>query len=189
MIRPRSVATPTERRAAFWWGAAEAFLFFIVPDVLIGWLAVSRGLTAGTKAARNATFGAVLGGLALFAWGARSPDALAVVRQVPAVSDAMVDAARADIEKRGWFWAALSGPRTSTPYKVYAALAPQAGANPVLFALAAVPLRLPRFLFVAVGFGAAGWFLRRKLSPRALLVLYAVGWGLFYLWFFLSHPG
>lgn len=189
MIRPRSAAPRAEKLVAFGWGAAEAFLFFIVPDVLIGWLAVSRGLKAGTRAARNAAFGAVLGGLALFAWSARSSDALTAVQAVPAVSQSMVDAARADMDKRGWFWAALSGPRTSTPFKVYAALAPQAGANPVLFALAAVPIRLPRFVLVAFGFAVVGWILRRKLPPRALLVFYGAGWGLFYLWFFQTHPG
>lgn len=189
MIRPGPHALRAEKPAAVGWGAAEAFLFFIVPDVLIGWLAVSRGLRVGIRAARDAAFGAVLGGILLFAWSARSPGALVMVQATPAISQTMVDAARADIEKRGWFRAALSGPRSSTPFKVYAALAPQAGVNPILFALATAPLRLPRFLLVAAGFAVIGMVLRRKLSPCVLFLCYGGGWGLFYLWFFRAHPG
>ena len=33
--------------AAFVWGFAEASLFFVVPDLLISWVAMNRGLKAG----------------------------------------------------------------------------------------------------------------------------------------------
>ena len=50
---------------AFVWGAAEAFLFFIVPDVLIGYAALRRGARAGLIAAVLAALGASVGGAAM----------------------------------------------------------------------------------------------------------------------------
>ena len=101
-----------------------------MPDVLIGYVALRRGVRAGLIAAVLAALGASAGGAAMYLWSARAPEqALAAVEAVPAVSSAMVEAASADMTSDGWFVAALKGPLTSTPYKVYAALAPRHGAS------------------------------------------------------------
>jgi hypothetical protein len=190
-VRP-AAGDPAARRwlrLAFVWGLAEASIFFIVPDVVIGWIGLSRGVRFGLRAARNAALGAVVGGAAMFLWSERSPDAaLRAVQSVPAVSAAMIEDARQDIEARGWFRAALSGPTTSTPYKVYAVLAPEAGTGLVAWLLGAVPIRLPRFMFVGAAFGLLGWIVRRRFAPRPLAVIYAAAWVAFYGWFFLAHP-
>ncbi|MCE3289658.1 MAG: hypothetical protein K0R83_1670, partial [Caulobacter sp.] len=44
------------------WGVAEATLFFVVPDLLIGYLALTRGFRAGAWASLLAATGAVIGG-------------------------------------------------------------------------------------------------------------------------------
>jgi hypothetical protein len=100
----------------------------------------------------------------------------------------MVDDARADIADHGWFRAALSGPATSTPYKVYAVLAPEAGAGLGPWLVAALPIRLPRFLLIATLFGVLRWTLGERFAGRTLAVIYAAAWAAFYGWFFLAHP-
>jgi hypothetical protein len=101
----------------------------------------------------------------------------------------MIAEARADIAAHGWFVAAMKGPLTSTPYKVYALLAPQAGAPLTAFAPAALPVRLPRFLFVALCFSLIGHLFRERVDRRILLAAFTSGWLLFYGWFWLTHPG
>lgn len=176
--------------AASLWGLAEATLFFIVPDLLISYLALTRGFRAGAWASLLAATGAALGGAVIFLWSAQQPAiAYRAVEAVPAVSEQMIADARADIAASGWFVAAMKGPLTSTPYKVYALLAPQSGAPLAAFAPAALPVRLPRFLFVTLCFGLIGHLLRERIGRRILLAAFTSGWLLFYGWFWLTHPG
>ncbi len=165
---------------AFLWGVAEATLFFIVPDVLLSAVGLKRGARAGAVASACAALGAGAGGAVMFLWSAHdAAGARAVVLAVPAVSEAMAaDAARAMAE-HGWFAATLAGPLSFTPFKLYAILAPEAGASAAGFALASVAARLPRFLLVSLGAS----LLRGRLGARPLLWLCGA-WALFYAAFF-----
>lgn len=180
---------------AFVWGVAEATLFFIVPDPLISWLAMKRGFKAGAWASLWAALGAGVGGAVIFLWSVSDPaSSHRAVAAVPAISETMIAEAQADIDRNGWFIAAMKGPLTSTPYKVYALLAPHgaaqgSGASLAAFAPAALPVRLPRFLLVAGCFALIGHLLRGRIDRRILLSAFTSGWLLFYLWFWLVHPG
>lgn len=161
-----------------------------MPDVIISFVALRRGFRAGVMACLLAAAGAAVGGAAMYAWSARAPEqALAAVRAAPAVSDAMVVDAQSDMRREGWFVAALKGPLTSTPYKVYAALAPDEGASLPAFAAAAFPVRLPRFLAVAGVFALLRAVAGRKVSAKLQLAAFTGGWVLFYGWFWTVHPG
>jgi len=174
---------------ALLWGAAEGFLFFVVPDVIISLVALRRGFRIGVIAALLAATGAMIGGSAMYGWSVRNPAAArAAVVAVPAVSEPMIAKADADMSRDGWLVAALKGPLTSTPYKVYAMLAPAQGASLPAWAAAAFPVRLPRFLLVAVGFAILGRLLQGRIPPRMLLGAFAFGWALFYGWFWFGHP-
>lgn len=176
--------------AALLWGAAEGFLFFIVPDVLISYVALKHGLRAAAVACLLAAIGAGLGGAAMYGWSARDPGAaLKAVSAVPAVSTSMIVHASVDMDREGWFAAALKGPVTSTPFKVYALLAPSKGAGLPGFALAALPIRLPRFLLVALGFSILRYFVGGRIDVRFLMSGFTGGWLLFYVWFWASHTG
>ena len=137
-----------------------------------------------------ATVGASIGGSAIYALSDRYPAATwNAVGKVPAVSQTMMLQAEADMRREGWLIAAIKGPLTSTPYKVYAMLAPRNGASLPAWAAAAFPIRLPRFLLVVVGFALLGRLLQGRVSPRMLLGGFTLGWVLFYGWFWFSHPG
>ena len=143
----------------------------------------------GVIAALLAAIGAMIGGTAMYGWSARDPAAArAAVAAVPAVSDAMIAQADADMSRDGWLVAALKGPLTSTPYKVYAMLAPAKGASAPAWAVAAFPVRLPRFLLVAAAFAILGRLFEGRISRRMLLGAFALGWLLFYGWFWFGHP-
>jgi hypothetical protein len=174
--------------AALLWGAAEATLFFIVPDVLIAWAALRRGVCAGALAALFATAGAAAGGAVVYAWSAQAPAAAArVIEAVPAVpANAVADAA-AEL-RSGGFAAALSGAFRGKPYKVWSAAAPHAGWTLPSWLAAAAPIRLPRFLVVVAGFALLGAALRGRLCQRTIASLFAGGWALFYAAFWLLSP-
>lgn len=158
--------------------------------MLISYVALKHGLRAAAIACLLAAVGAGLGGGAMYVWSARDPAAaLKAVSATPAVSTAMIVRAGASMDREGWFAAALKGPVTSTPYKVYALLAPSRGVSLPRFVLSALPIRLPRFLLVALGVSILRYFLRERIDARWLMTGFTAWWVLFYVWFWVTHPG
>jgi membrane protein YqaA with SNARE-associated domain len=174
--------------AAFVWGVAEATLFFIVPDVILSYIGLRQGPRAAAIASIYAACGAAVGGAIMFVWSANAADAARrAVLAVPAISEDM--AARAEqATAANWFMATLTGPLTNTPFKLFAILAPHAGAPFAAFALAAIAARLPRFLIVSIGVALIGRALSRWLSERQLNWVLIGAWLLFYVQFFARMP-
>ena len=174
--------------AAFIWGVAEATLFFFVPDVLLSYIGLKRGAKDAARASLIAAIGAGLGGALMAAWSSADPEAArAAVLAVPAISESMAQRAEAAMADN-WFVATFLGPLTSTPFKLYAILAPHVGASVPAFALAGVIARLPRFLIVSLGVALIGRVLRPRVSAQVQTWLLAGAWVLFYAVFFASMP-
>jgi hypothetical protein len=174
--------------AAFVWGVAEATLFFIVPDVILSYIGLKRGPRAAGIASLYAAIGAGAGGAIMYLWSASDPEAArASVLAVPAISETMAAHAAAAMEQN-WFVATFLGPLTSSPFKLYAVLAPHAGASLPAFALASIAARLPRFLIVSIGVALIGRALSRWLSERQRLWVLIGAWLLFYAVFFALMP-
>ncbi len=167
----------------FLWGFAEATLFFVVPDVPVSFLAtggVKRALTGAVWAA----FGAVLGGALMYSLAAVWPDTiLAVVEKVPAVSTAMVEGVRGQVQHMG-AWAMFKGAFSGVPYKVYASVFGAVRFNFLLFLLLSFPARLLRFVLVALLINA----MARIIPKRLHIPLLAAGWTIFYLLFWYLMP-
>lgn len=174
--------------AAFVWGVAEATLFFFVPDVILSYIGLKRGVKAAARASFIAAAGAALGGVIMYLWSTSDPAmAREAVLAVPAISDSMLARAEAAMAHE-WFLPTFLGPLTSTPFKVYAILAPAAGAPLPLFAIAAIVARVPRFLIVSIGVALIGRFLSRWLSEQQRLWVLIGAWLLFYAVFFALMP-
>lgn len=174
--------------AAFIWGVAEATLFFFVPDVLLSYIGLKRGVKPAVRASVIAAVGAAVGGVIMYLWAMQNFGAAReAVLAVPSISEAMATRAETAMSEN-WFLATFLGPLSSTPYKVYAILAPAAGAPLPLFALASIFARLPRFLIVSIGVSLIGRFLGGWLSDRQLLWVLIGAWLLFYAVFFALMP-
>lgn len=175
--------------AAFVWGVAEATLFFFVPDVLLSYIGLKNGVKDAARASVIAAIGASVGGSIMFVWSQADPAAArAAVLAVPAISEAMAERA-ADAMRGGWFMATMLGPLSSTPYKLYAVLAPHvSGATLLPFALASIFARLPRFLVIGCGVALIGRWLEPKVGRRALLWVLVGAWMAFYAVFFTLMP-
>jgi len=158
--------------AAFVWGLAEGSLFFIVPDVLLTALALSRLRTA-LIACIWAVAGALCGGLIMHAWGATAPvEAWAILDHVPAIGPAMEHRVQASMAEHGLV-AMFQGPVTGTPYKLYAVAAGQLHMELLPFLLISIPVRGIRFvLAVLLAHAIVG------RAPKRLRLSVLAGWWL-----------
>ena len=172
---------------ALLWGLAEATFFFIVPDVLITHRAL-HGWRPGAIAALHAVAGALIGGALMFWLGTRHPEALrGWLDWVPAVSPEMIASVEAQLATQG-LWSLFLGPLSGTPYKLYAALTPQAGLGLGALLLISIPARLLRFLLLAAIAALLGDWLSRHHGPHMARLAWALGWGGFYTAWFALMP-
>ncbi len=166
---------------SFFWGFAEATVFFIVPDVLISLVAIFS-IRLYLRAALAALAGALIGGATVYLAAVHAPALVAaIMRSVPFVSQLMIAKLRneyADMGNGALFYGAVSG----TPYKLYAFAAP-AYTGLAAFLAVSIPARLLRFLIVG-GFAALmARLLRRylKYSDKILAGIHAAAWVVFYI--------
>ena len=176
------------RLLALLWGFGEATFFFIVPDVLLTFVAARSGrLAVGT--CLWVLVGALAGGTLMYAWGERDESgALEALDAVPGISPGMLATVGAEIDAHG-VAAPLLGPIRGVPYKIYAAQSASRGIGLGAFLLVSVPARLMRFLFMSV----VTWLFFRRVVPHWSLRkrnrLIAGLWAAFYVAYFAIVSG
>ena len=187
---PESVRARWLNGIAAAWGAAEATLFFIVPDVLL-----SRIALQDRRQALLACFwtlgGALAGGVLIWFLGSSDPEPVrSLFAQIPAINSHMMDRVREQLIDLGP-WAVFVGPLTGTPFKLYALEAAGAGLGLVSFVLVSLPARMLRFVLVVLLTHWIASALRRVAGTGALRALHAAAWISFYAWYFyvMSGPG
>ena len=165
------------------WGLAEATVFFIVPDVLLTFVALKDGKRA-TTLCLWALGGALVGGTIMFWWGSHDKESAEdLLTEIPAIDHAMIQKVETQMEDNG-VKAAFVGPLTGRPYKIYATYAGSSGENLAIFLLISVPARLLRFLALAWLTTAVSKGLLRKKSRRFSTLLLTFIWIVFYGWYF-----
>lgn len=171
---------------AFLWGLAEGTLFFIIPDVYLGLVALFHWRKA-FLAAVAAVAGALIGGAIMYALALNNGAPMTqLLLLVPLISPEMVRTVAAQMQARG-LRAMVSGPLQGIPYKIYAV---QAGRHhlPFLpFLLMTIAARLERFLPVALAAAAWGAAFKRFVQRHAALVVgaYALMWLAVYVLYYL----
>ncbi len=173
---------------AFFWGIAEATLFFIVPDVVVGAFAIFRPRRA-MAAAGAAIAGALVGGLILYGVAAGLGSELRdVIEGVPGIPPEMVARSQSELAEHGGA-ALVLAPFSGTPYKIYAAeWAIRGRGLPALLAWT-VPARAIRIVPVALIAAVVGTFGRNWLMQRSgrWLVGYGLIWTVFYVFYFRAN--
>ena len=180
-----------ERRGvvtSFVWGFSEATLFFFLPDIAVGAVALF-GLRRGLKAAAAAVAGATLGGLALYAAARLGGDGVRdVLDHLPAIPSHFFGEVRQSIADDGGL-AVVRGPWQGIPYKLYAAEWAFAGHPAWSLTLWTVPARALRIVATAIVTWIVGLGWRELFGDRrdtALLGAYAGFWVLVYAAYFRS---
>lgn len=186
----RFASSRSAQVAAVVWGIAEATVFFIVPDVLLMWIA-SRSLRAGLKATAATTIGALIGGALMYGVGERSPrEAEAFLERIPAISSTMIDGVRRETADYG-LAGVLFGPLQGQPYKIYAVEWGSRHGNLPAFVLMSIPARAVRFvlcvLVAHLVMRALARWTKRNASVEATILV--VGWTAFYAFYFAHFGG
>jgi hypothetical protein len=163
------------------WGYAEATRFWVVPDVMLAWIALNRSRFT-THSVVAATLGAIAGGVRMHHHALTERERLT---QIPGISRAMLDDAREKFRARGWA-AVVRAPLDGIPYKVYATESALAGC-PLDELMAWTPIaRLWRFSLTAIGAMTIGVVFSSSVRRREgrWLAASAVMWIVVYLRYF-----
>jgi membrane protein YqaA with SNARE-associated domain len=172
---------------AFVWGVLEATLFFIVPDVYLGFVAVfhwRRGLLLTLVV----TAGAMIGGIIMYLLAAADGAAMnQLLIQIPLIAPEIVRSVAQQMRESGLV-ALVRGPLQGYPYKIYAVQAGQQHLPLVLFLLMTVPARLQRILPVALAGAGFGVLFKRFVQRHTIPVLciYGLIWAGVYLFYYLQ---
>jgi membrane protein YqaA with SNARE-associated domain len=183
------VRTPWSLVIGFLWGFAEATLFFIVPDVYLGFVALFN-LRRGLQVMLAGLLGAILGGSVMYLLAMNDPAGTRLLlARVPLIDAALIATVADEMHAHGLV-AMLTGPIRGTPYKIYAT---QAGVQsiPLLsLLLMTIPARLGRFFPVVLAFGAIGKRFKAFCETHTRIVVgsYILLWGLIYF-VFISYFG
>ena len=165
------------------WGLAEATIFFIVPDVLLTYLALKDPRRA-TKACLWALAGALVGGTAMFCWGAYDIDsAEKLLERIPAIDGNLLNEVERQVEVSG-ARATFIGPIAGRPYKIYAVYAGGKEVDFLTFFLISIPARLLRFILLTwITWWVASKLLAKLQTQTRAFILSGI-WIAFYSWYF-----
>jgi membrane protein YqaA with SNARE-associated domain len=169
---------------AFLWGFAEATVFFIVPDVYLGFVALFHW-RRGFSAAVAALLGAMLGGSVMYILAMNNPSGInELLIGVPLINTALVNEVSENMRIHGLV-AILTGPLKGTPYKIYAAQAGEQAFSFLSFLLITIPARLERFIPVVLVFGGIGTWCQTFCKKHTNLVVmsYVLLWCMTYFVF------
>ena len=177
-LRDRA-ASPWAARVGGLWGFAEATLFFIVPDVLLGAVALFAPRSA-LRVLAYTLAGALAGGALTYgvASGLQPSRSEAVLDGVPTVNDSAIRRVQHEMHADGARSVVYGPLRMGTPYKLYARAAAVEDEALGSFILWSIPGRLERMLPVTLLAALVGLLGRRRISarPRTVLTLYGAMW-------------
>lgn len=170
----------------FLWGFAEGTVFFIVPDVYLGLVALfnwKRGLWAMAAA----VVGAMVGGSVMYSLAMKDLSAVNLfLTRIPLINAEMVADIANKMQADGLL-TMVNGPLRGVPYKIYAV---QAGGQslpypPFLFMT--ILARLERLLPVTLLAGGVGKWLSNFVGKHTRLVVaaYVLIWGIIYFLYYL----
>lgn len=168
------------------WALIEATVFFIVADVPIMALGIKAGWRKALIGAGAAAVCAAIGGTALCVWAESNPGrAYDLMLSIPAIDAELIQSVDSDMGELG-LMGMIVGSFTGIPYKLYAFAAsayPQSVGTLIVFFVASVLARLPRFALVAVIAGLIGPRLQDRLGNRTVWALFMLAWTAFYAWY------
>lgn len=171
--------------AAALWGFAEATLFFVVPDVLLSWLAGFRPRVVWPAVAACLA-GALVGGTVMWIASTAAPaDSRALLDRVPAINAELLAKTGAALQA-DYGAQMLRAGFSGVPYKILAVESAAQGRPLAAFLAWSVPARLGRWVLVVLLSLSVARLARRHLvaAERVLWALWAFGWATVYAVYF-----
>lgn len=165
---------------AFFWGFAEATLFFIVPDVWLTFVALRRGFMTAFRAMLAIIAGALAGGAFMFLWARNDVAAVwQTLDMVPFITPGLLGRVQDELIAHG-ILAMFTGAFTGAPYKIYAALSGANGLNLPGFLALSLMARGLRFAAAIALTLAARQVMAHWLDRDKQTMVLAAFWVVFY---------
>jgi membrane protein YqaA with SNARE-associated domain len=172
---------------AFSWGLAEATVFFLVPDIFIGFVAIFNW-RRGLLSTAYVIAGAMVGGAVMYILAANNAPAMVnLLTRIPLISMEMIENVSRQVEMNG-LRALVIGPWQGIPYKIFAVQAGAQGLSFLQFMPITIIARLERMLPVALFGSVTGTWLRKSIQRHTWLTtsIYAVLWIGIYIGYYLK---
>lgn len=173
--------TKTVLILGFIWGFSEGIVFFIVPDIIITFVALFS-FRKSFKVMIAVLTGSIISGILMYYFGLINFEMVkALVVRVPFVSESMFISTHQDFEALG-IWALLKGPMSGIPYKVYS-IQSSAYASILSFVIVSIPARLERLMLTWFMFAFGGYLFRRKIKENQVMAIriHSVYWIIIYV--------
>ncbi|KFE41237.1 hypothetical protein [Staphylococcus agnetis] len=172
---------------AILWGFSEATLFFIIPDVLLTFVAITyQRKRVVVKVVMSALLGALIGGACVYIASLYDDKlTLNMLLNVPSVQTYMVDHVITSMNDNPAY-ALITGPLFGVPYKLFAFIAPQ-HLNIITFLLISIPARLVRFIIVTSLAYVLSHYVFKWLQYRYKIMIWLIVWIIVYAIYFGIH--
>jgi hypothetical protein len=184
----RRVSSRAALGAGAAWGFAEAMLFFIVPDVWLGFVALfAPRRMLPTLAA--ITLGAALGAVGLYLASLAFSDVItSIIVALPGIVPSDLEQVRAELADQGAI-AFLNGILVAQPVKLYIHASALDGIGLVDVVAFTLLNRTERMLVFGLVMALIGWRARPHIArwPYPAALLYVLAWIIFYAGFLVSR--
>ncbi|MCB9757337.1 MAG: hypothetical protein H6753_02795 [Candidatus Omnitrophica bacterium] len=173
---------------AFIWAFCEATFFFIVPDVWLTWLVISKSdYKELSRAVFCATLGAIVGGIVVYQAGRFLSYSIVSgwLDQVPGISRELIASLAMQVDQNG-VYSYLKGMWAGNPYKIYAFLWGAKAGNLWPWLGVSIGARAIRFIFAVLGAVVINKLGEKFIARWALrkTMIFIIAWGCFYIFYF-----
>ena len=170
------------KQLAFLWGISEATFFFIVPDVLLTYIAINNPKKA-FQLMITTLIGAVIGGVIIMGLGYVFYEQLSeAMIHIPAISKPMVASVDVTVMNQPLI-GMIKGAFMGIPYKLFALSYGNHGVSMPVFIVASLVARTLRFSLTIIVAGIISNILR-KIGVLKIKYIHSLFWVLFYGWYF-----
>jgi len=190
-MKYNTLATFAKSRSAwiisFVWGLAEGLVFFIIPDVFLGFVAL-LSISGGMIALWAALAGSLVSAIIIFAGVSYFGSAYeSILTAIPGISTEMIAQVSINIQTYG-LSALIKAPLEGVPYKIYSVHAAKEGFSLIEYLLWSIPSRLERTLPVTLIALAVGFACQKNIKGHTnrWVLGYIVFWTGIYVFYYFS---
>lgn len=172
---------------AFLWGFAEATVFFIIPDVLLTYIAITqKNKVVVIRLLLLTLLGALAGGTVVYMTAQNHPDYVEeILMRVPSVQTYMLEHVINAMNSHP-FIGLISGPLFGVPYKLFAYAAPHY-MTIWMFIICSIPARLFRFIIVTTLAYYLSHHIFKQLKHATKIIIWLIVWIIVYIIYFGIH--
>ena len=164
---------------SFVWGLLEGIFLFIVPDVIVAYIAL-HNRKKGSYSLISSICGSLCSAIIMFYLTARY-DMAKFLLKIPLITQSLIDNVQQQFSLHG-VSAVLSGPFSGIPYKIYSVEAALSHMPLSSFLLYSILSRLSRMLPLIILISIIGFIFRKQIKtyPKMTTLIYILIWILIY---------